>query len=370
MRTLFARTTPIAVDLGSGSLRAVQLERTSGRVTARHWLRHVARPTEENLSIAADQVVVPPDVRIREDGGFVGREAVLCLGLNEAECYPLRVPENLLSLNREQLLGALRHEIARQLSSSIETVELDYWRLVPTDIDGPNVMVAAAQKAAIQQILNWAQVQKLVCRRIDLAPLASMRACAAMVGTEHADSILGVLDIGRRGSRLCVGVGSVPVYIRRMQRGGDAMTQRIAEELQIGLPVAERYKIRFGISGSQTGYRPFSPGDDAADEHRMGSILQGVLQPIIHGLCEDVKSSFHYAMEYYPGLPVGGLILVGGGANLKGLPERLGQVLGINVRRPAGTALPENMASLAEMQDDVLTEMAGPIGLGLAEMTT
>lgn len=368
MRSFFAKTTPIAVDLGSGSLRAVQLEQTSDGVAVRHWLRHTTPLKDDEPVCPSDRGPIPPEVNVRREAGFVGREAVLCLGLNEVECCPLRVPENLLNLGREQLLGALKHEVARQLSSPIDTVELDYWRLVPTEVDGPNVMVAAAKQAAIQQIIEWADAQRLTCRRIDLAPLAAMRTCAAMVGSQRSESILGVLDIGRTSSRLCIGIGDVPIYVRRMQRGGDAMTQRISDELQVGRAVAERYKTRFGIAGPATGYRPFQPGDEAADEQRMASILQSVLHPIIQGWCEEVKSSFHYAMEYYPGRPIGGLMLVGGGANLGGLCERTGQMLGIEVVRPSGAALPGRMASLTQMQDEVLAEMAGPIGSCLGEM--
>lgn len=370
MRKLLAKRTPIAVDLGAGSLRAVQLEQTDRGISVRHWMRRVPSAAEVEQSVAADQPPVPPRLRIRDESGFIGREAVLCLGLNEVECCPLRVPDNLLSLGREQLLHALQHEVSRQLSISIEAAQLDYWELVPADVEGPNLMVAAARKSAVQQVIDWVTEQKLVCRRIDLAPLAAMRACAAMLGPSHSESILGVLDIGRRGSRLCVGIGSVPVYIRKMQRGGDAMTQRIADELEVSRPIAERYKTRFGVSVSQAGYRPFDKNVETIDEQRMSSILQGVLQPIIHGLCEEVKNSFHYAMEYYPGRPIGGLVLVGGGATMKGLCESLSHLLGIDVRRPTGAGLPEDMALLAEMQDDVLTEMAGPIGLGLAEIAT
>ena len=146
------------------------------------------------------------------------------------------------------------------------------------------------------------------------------------------------------------------------------MTQRIAGELDVSWSIAERYKHRYGIAGPDTGYRPLLSADTTVDEHRMSGILQGVLSPIIHGLCEEIKSSFHYAMEYYPGRPVGGLMLVGGGAGLKGLSEKLQHLLGIEVGRPSAAVLPEALASLSALPEDVLAEMVDSIGLGLAEI--
>jgi Tfp pilus assembly PilM family ATPase len=364
----FVRTTPIAIDLGSGALRAVQLERTDGHVIVRRWARHVLPPGVGTEGQSSGERYRLPDVSLGGQAGFAGNEMVVSLGPPEVECCPLRVPESLLNLDRDGLLAALRHEVAGQLSSPIEAVDLDFWRLVPSETDGPNLMVAAAASSAVRQVIDWATSQKLVCRRIDLSPLAALRACAAIAATTPGDCITGVLDIGRRAARLYIGIGETPIYIRRMQRGGDTMTERIAAELEVSPPVAERYKHRYGIGGPQTGYRPLAAADGAVDEHRMRAILQSVLQPLIHGLCEEIKSSFHYAMEFHPGRSVGGLMLIGGGGNLAGLAERLKELLGIEVSRPSGAALPEALAPLSALPDEALTEMIVPIGLGLAEI--
>ena len=62
-------------------------------------------------------------------------------------------------------------------------------------------------------------------------------------------------------------------------------------------------------------------------------------------LATEVKRSYEYALACYPGRPVGQLVLVGGGARMRNLPEFLGNALGINVRA-AGSLLADDRCHL------------------------
>ena len=323
----------------------------------------------ESDSTAKPPPPITPTGRTVTLHSFLGRDVVTSLGPPEVEVCSLRVPTKLLHHEKDALVRSIRHEVARHVSVSVEAAELDVWPLPPGQGDGPNLMVAVAPQAAIQQVLQWIDSQGCTCVRIDVAPLAMMRACARMMRDVATDRLWGVLDIGLRSSRLYLGLGETPVYVRGIRVGGDLMTRRIMNELGVDLALAERYKRHYGIRAESGGYRPILADHGVIDDERMASILLGALTPIVRGMAQDIEKSFRYGMDLYPGLGVSELILAGGGGNLAGLPELLAKALGIRVRRASADRLAANGSGHPAPAEEVLVGMVTCLGLCFAEMS-
>ncbi len=370
---------PIAVDVGASAVRAIQFERRGGKLAVRHWWQlpcavdNGSGPTAPSLATGKAPAGTPatadpalPRIDLQE---FIGREVVLSINPPALECAPLRVPDNLLRLEQRALLGAIRHEVSRNVSLQVDEAELDAWRLAPGQMESPNLMVAAARRDAIYRLLNWLDTQGLVCRRMDVGPLAALRACARMAAGPTGTQLWGVLDMGRSAVRLYIGIGEVPVYVRCMSKGCEEMTRRISDELGVARPVAESYKCHYGVQSTEPGhYRRLASADDAVDSRRMSGILLGVLRPIIRGIGEEIQRSFRYAMGLYPDCTVGGLWLIGGGANLSGLCTSLSEMLGIGVQRPGVDNWPIDLVAPAGLSDETVPLMATCLGLGLGEV--
>jgi Tfp pilus assembly PilM family ATPase len=258
--------------------------------------------------------------------------------------------------------------VARSINVAAEAAELEAWPLPPPQGDGPNVMIAAASRAMVQKLLRWIDSQEYLCTRIDLAPLALMRACARMMNDLSTDRLWGVLDIGLRSSRFYLGLGETPVYVRNLRAGGDLMTRRIANELGVDPATAERFKRHHGIRAEVSGYRPLLTQQGPIDDRRMAGILLGILTPIVRGVAQDIERSFHYAMDLYPGLSVSDLVLVGGGSLLDGLPELLGKLIGIRVRRASADRLVEVGTNHPALAEKALPGMVTCLGLGYGEL--
>ncbi len=363
---------PIALEVGTAGLRAVQLERRGQNLAVRHFWRQtvLAKPAAETegKSVAAPEHLAATKLPPIALDGFVGNEVVVGLSPPEVECTPLRVPDSLLKLEHRALLGAIRHEVGRSISLPVEEVELDIWRLVPGHSDSPNLMVAAAPRKVIQQILAWLDEQRLRCKRIDVGPVAALRACARLADRSADDHLWGVLDFGRTTARLYIGIGQVPVYVRCVPRAGEEMTRRISEELGVSRESAESYKRYYGVQNCDGHFRTPMSTEDVVNSRRMAGILLGVVRPIIRGVGEEVQRSFRYAMGLYPDRPIAGLWLVGGGASLGGLTESLREMLGISVVRVGIESLPSELAFPPSLPDDAVPELATCLGLGFGEL--
>jgi Tfp pilus assembly PilM family ATPase len=165
-------------------------------------------------------------------------------------------------------------------------------------------------------------------------------------------------------------LGESPVLIRNTGTGGREWTQRIAEALQLSIGAAEIQKRTHGIA--LTG-RPAAADSlqricmgETADPVRneIGSLLLGALRSDLNDLAAEVKRSYEYALSCYPGRHAGDLVLVGGGAGLRNLPEYLAGVLGITVRK-ASSYLSESDCRLNYGTDEghPLEAFAAAVGL-------
>lgn len=358
---------PIALDAGCVATRALQLQREAGGWSVRRWARWpvgsaTAGPEAPDARPGGRD---PIDLRRQ---GFLGREAVLCLNPPDVEFCPLRVPEALLALEHERMLAAVRHEVARHARTPVQEAQLDAWPLPAGQGDCPNLMVAVAPAATVQGLIGWVEACGCACTRIDAAPAVVLRARRRLLGGAVDDCIWGVLDVGWQYSRLYIGLGEVPVYVRCIQRGGEHFTRRIASELGVEPQIAERYKRRYGIAASEAGYRPVLSPDALLDERRLAAILLGALRPAVRGISEEIKRSFDYAMELYPDKQVTRVEVCGGGAVMPGFCAQLAAMLGIEVVGADAWTAPDVPRRPADLSADGVIELTTALGLALGEV--
>jgi Tfp pilus assembly PilM family ATPase len=194
-----------------------------------------------------------------------------------------------------------------------------------------------------------------------------MRAAMPMIPDLSRNCLWGVLDVGFRSSRLYLGVGETPIYVRSLRSSGDLMTRRIASELNLDPAMAERYKRHYGVRAETGSYRPLLALDGPVDDKRMSSILLGTLTPIFRGMAHDIERSFRYAMDLYPALPVSGLMLAGGGSSLDGLPELLTEMLGISVFPASADRLAITHQNHPALEAKRFAGMLACLGLGYGD---
>ena len=161
----------------------------------------------------------------------------------------------------------------------------------------------------------------------------------------------GLLDVGARQTRLILCASGVPVLVRLAGTGGRAWTASIADSLEISVKSAEIHKRESGLSlpgGASAGQH------DDRTSHELAGMIGGVLRSNLRELAAEVRRSYEYVLGCYPTRTAADLVLVGGGAALRNLPEFLTESLGIPVRR-ASTFLGEGTGRFGAWPDQ-----AGP----------
>lgn len=320
----------VALDVGTCSLRAVQLVRKTDGYHVYHWLNVETDPTSPD----------PPPVDVAGHlkvafgpGAFKGRKVGLALAPPDVEYRLLDVPATLMTRKAGELREALQVELDRQLPWPAAESEVSAWPVLPAINGMVSTMVAAARTQAVQKYLDVLEARRLECRLADVVPNALGRLRAAQPAASHGENqVWGVLDMGFKACRLYLMLGDSPVYARVLRAGGRELTETLARALRVEFSVAEQYKRLYGIKPTDRGVRSVVGGLGRVNEEALPGMLHAILAKTLETLAADIERSFRFVLDRHNPSGMGLLYLVGGGARLRGLPQVLGQALGIEVR--------------------------------------
>lgn len=322
--------TPIGLDIGESGVRAVQLLHTEHRYTV------------ECLTYSDFQ----PDTAANDSGGhrlasriqscltmgtFRGRKVVTALNPPLVEFHALELPPTVFSDGSTDVTEVVRWELGRLTNESVEDVETRFWPLPATNATAPNAIGVAARRNGVTERVSTCEQARLICARLDTGASALSR-FGAVLNAWKTEEVWGVLDVGYRDVRLVLCVEDVPVLVRRVGMGGRDWTQRIAESLKLGTRAAEVHKCDHGIALTARGVRKAA---DNPPGRELAAILLGALRSDLRDLAAEIKRSYEYVLSCYPKRRAADLILVGGGAAMRRLPEYLNDLLGIPVHRSA-----------------------------------
>ncbi|MFH0982685.1 MAG: hypothetical protein V2A79_14265 [Planctomycetota bacterium] len=319
------------------------------------------------------------------------REKDLVIGLSspEVELHALELPVPGQADADEGVRQAARWEIERLMTFAQGTVSTDFWLLPmansaqarraktehggPQNPEQPTAIGVAAEMAVVSGVWRMCQAAGVVCRRLDVGLCALSRFGAWLRGwpddragrTGTADEstapeIWGLLDMGDHQARLAVCLGDVPVLVRGFDAGGQRWIRCVSETLGLSFAAAEIHLRDHGIQapvrgGTDQGGRGVRCDDRDVPSAQLGGIIRGILREDLDALCGEIEQSYRYALQCYPGHRVAELMLVGGGAELRGLDEYLKARLGIEVcsaaRRWEATGLATAEAASVRQRD-------------------
>lgn len=337
------RTSVVGVDLGTCSLRAVQLLAGGSGWGSHHWVNIETEPATADpppMDHAAHlQLAFGP-------GTFTGDRTALLLSPPDVEFRLLDVPAALMGKSSAELRNALQFELDRQLPWPAAESEVAAWPVKPDASGNASTMVAAARTSSVRQRLDVLDGQGFRCLHADIVPNAMIRVGSPPRGeenNEYESPIWGVLDIGFRSARFYLIHADRPVYARVVSGGGKEVTEQLAEALHVDFRIAEQYKRIYGIHKSDRGFRSVGGGLTRINEDQLPAVLYAILRPMIEDMVQDIERSFHFALGQLPGVAAGVIYMVGGGARLAGLTDVLSDHLGVPVLLPD----PESVLSTA-----------------------
>lgn len=295
------------LDIGDQSIKALQLK-------AHHGI-----PSFKNFS----EVIIPPG--LMQGGEILKPEEVakhikiatqkarifaknVVIALPEAKTFIklLSVPANDAS-SCDQLI---QEELVHHLPFEISEVWWDF-KIIKKQETKLLALVGAAPKQLVNSYIKLLDLAGLIPVTFDLEPLAIAR---ALIKEKSEPICAMIVDLGATKSTLITATQTAILSTADGHSSGNDLTEHLAKKLGISTEDAQNMKHKFGLSGDSAEYI-------------------GVVKEYVDALTLRVKETVNFTHTHNPDYPaISEIILSGGGALLKKLPEAMSTALKIPVR--------------------------------------
>lgn len=336
----------IGLDIGATAVRAAVLSHgmLEGRPAVTiHGLGQIELPFGVVVNgVVMDQNALTNALKaLWVNNGFDCRNVILGISNQQVVVRDMSMP----NLAPEQMEKALPFQAREIVPIPLDQAIIDFSPLGDPDptTDTVTGLLVASPRQPIISAVTAVEKAGLNVARVDLSSFAALRAIA-----EENLAVEAVVDMGAHITNIVVHNQGIPKVVRTVARGGQELTQRLAERLGIEPPEAEMRKRENGLNGSN---RDVSDG------------LSDGVRPLI----SEIRSSLNYFNQTNPGAQLQRISLTGGGSNLTGIAEILTDQLGV----PTGVVEPMQhirnrwASKAAQQQGSELSATAVSVGLAM-----
>ncbi len=308
---LTGRTAAIGLDIGSSAVRAVELSAGTGR----HQLRAVAQVGLPPGAVVEGEVRQPEIVaealrRLWSEGGFSSRRVVAAVGGQRVIVREAQVT----AMSASDFRSAMSFEVQDLIPIPVADAVLDFQILgpgqpAPDGRDRMRILLAAADRQAVDRLLGTLEQASLEAVGLDVHPLAALRAIST---TNPGPACL--VTIGAQLTVVTMKTADGGLLNRTLAIGSERMTAGLGLRLGVTSGEAEAVK-RYATS---------SAGSGAA---RAAALVEEEAEPLVSQIIESID----YFQSQTGIDTVEELLVSGGGALTSQLLGTLGRAAGVPV---------------------------------------
>jgi type IV pilus assembly protein PilM len=306
------------LDIGHGSIKVMQVELPTGKVSPKHNHPKVVGYGFTSFDKAAleDGVIVQPEVIAKAAldmfqnhliGDITTRRVAIAIPAYRTFTRSLQLPK----LKPKELKEAVELEAEQYISMPLEDLYLDY-EVVRETKDNLELFVVAVPKTIVDSYLELAEVIGL--ETVLIEPTLSSSGRLFLVD-DQSDVASFIIDFGSLSSDISIFDKTVLVT-GTVQGGGVNFTTSIQNKLGVTQQEAGLIKTRYGLGAS-----------------KKQAEIKDALNPTLELIVKEIRRMMRYYEERYGAdQPIGQIITLGGGANMPGLSEYLTDTLRLAVR--------------------------------------
>jgi type IV pilus assembly protein PilM len=304
------RCSPIGVDIGSRSIKMVQLSHDrSTIVDSSRWEWHAPQQDGDIAKFRESRIEA---LKSAYDGrSFRGRNAIVCLTDRHLFLQNIRVPKQ----EGPALDRAVQQEIASRIPFPLEETEIRFWEAADIRLGESllrEIIVFAAHRQLLSEFLQDIVSAGLRPVAVDVEPAALLRSYSAQFrrDDERAQRAL-IVHIGYSSTAVIVAQNDDALFVKYIELGGRQMDEAVSRALNMDISEANALRRR---------------DDDGIDPEITRSLAEAV-RPVAEKLIREVSLCVRYHSVTFRGKPLERL-LVGGGEGstmiVNWLSERLG----------------------------------------------
>ncbi len=296
------RSGPIGVDLGSRSVKLVQLDGERTRLLdAARW-DMPSGDVPEPGSEAHSRELADAIRRAYSDRNFHGRNAVLCLGQRDLFLQNIRVPKtgvgDLSQFVHQEAAGRLPFSVAE---AEIRFIEAGDVRQGETTFR--EVILIACHRPLLEAKLQTVERAGLHPVAVDVEPLALLRAYSRQYRRdEDRNERAMFVHVGYSNTVVVIAQGADVLFAKYLELGGCHMDEEVARHLDMRSGEAAALRRHNGDRRS-----------DQQDPEIARSVAEAI-RPVIERLANELSLCIRYHSVTFRGQPLARLALGGGEA--------------------------------------------------------
>lgn len=311
-QTNFYRHKPIfGFDIGHSSLKVMQIDHSAKRPRIVGY-----GTTDFDAAAIVDGVIEEPETiakatlnlfKHRLVGDITTARAAMTIPSYRSYSRAIQLP----LMKPSELEDAVRLEMEQYTPVPINDLYVDYTITAKTG-DSVDVFAVAISKQIVDSYLTFARLVGLEVVLLETTMSAAGRLFSL---DSNKDLATVIIDFGSLSSDVCIYHNNVLVT-GTVPAGGLVFTQSIAKNLNISFEEAATIKTRYGLSLSK----------------KQPEITRAI-EPTLTQLAREIRRMVRYYEERYGSShPISQLVILGGGANIPGLPDYMTNQLRMPVR--------------------------------------
>jgi len=299
----------LGIDIGSSSIKLVELKRQSGklRLLTYSFTENIKTTTKKDwrkdVSYTARLIN-----KMREKAGTNSRNAVAALPTFSVFSSVINLP----NVNQKEISSAIHWEAKKVIPLPLEEMVLD-WKIINDKDDkdkkkksaNTKVLLTGAPKSLVEKYIEIFKEAQINLLSLETETFSLIR---SLLGNDK--STVMIVEIGISTTDVSIVTNSIPILSRSIDVGGGTITEAISHNLDIGQERAEQFKYDLGITST-----------DSKDEVVPKTIVSSI-DPIIN----EIKYMLNLFQDKH-NTTVEKIILSGGSALLPNLVSYLEKIL-------------------------------------------
>ena len=346
--SLFQKNTEVvAIDIGSNSIKMIQLERDqTGRYRLVSWgMEELASDTIVDGSVMNTGAVVDVIKNLSAKSGKI-KNVVASIAGNSVIIKRI----TLQSMSMEELEEQIKWEAEQYIPFDINDVNIDVQILdgAHPDPSQMDVLLVAARRDLVNENMSLFQQSGLspVVMDIDSFALANM----FKINYPELDDrgVIALVNVGDNSVNIHILRDGISVFTRDLSVGGRNFTEELQRNLTISFEEAERLKI----------------GDD---ENPITFEIEQVLADAADGLAADIRNTLDFFLSTSMDGVIDRILLTGGASQTPRFKEALARQSGIPVEfaDPFRNIIVDEREFKADFLEEIAPQFAIAIGLAV-----
>jgi type IV pilus assembly protein PilM len=300
----------VGLDIGSSSIKAIELKKIKGQIEVAHiGFEPLASDIVVDSMIVDSGSVSSAISKLFTENAMKSKLVATSVSGHSVIVKKISIP----TMSEQELGEHIGTEAAQHIPFDIADVNIDF-QILSEDLSGPqmDVLLVAVKK---DKILNYTNVLSLAGKSpaiVDIDAFA-LQNCYEYNYDPAPGATVALLNLGASVMNINIVKGTTPLFTRDVSVGGNQYTDSLQKELDLSFDDAESLKL-----GQQVG---------TVSADAKAPILQQVTEIIVL----EIQKTFDFFRATAPGEHIERIYLAGGSSKVPGLIEALRQEFSLPV---------------------------------------